>query len=647
MRSRTTASLLLIALLQGAAGRAADLQVEIVPRFNGAPLVFDALTNKTAASQVISVTRLDFLVSNFALRREDGVWIGRTNWFAYVNAREGRTSFRLEGIPTGRYEAARFLVGVTPGVNKSDPAQYAPEHPLNPNVNGLHWGWQGGYVFMAIEGDWQEERRPPARRVSNGSNASQRAEPEAGAPVGYSFHIANDPQLMTMELPLTLELDSDYSLRLALDVARIFDARHRITIAEDASATHSRTNDPLAAQLHENIERAFLVESVQRVGQASRLSLNSETNETGATPVLRVVAPNATPYRLTISALFPRPALPLDNPLTEEGVALGRALFNDPRLSINNSQSCASCHDLARAGVDNRGALSAGAEGKSGTRNAMPLFNLAWKNSFFWDGRAATLREQVLQPIENPIEMHETLTNVVAKLQFTRSSRRESALTSESEISRSRLTSAATGGEDYPALFVRAFGSPEISADRIARALEQFLLTQVSHDSKFDRVLAGQDTFTGDEQRGFELFHTEYDPRHEQFGADCFHCHGGPLLQNVAFANNGLDLTPKDLGRYEVTRRDGDKGKFAVPSLRNVAVTGPYMHDGRCKTLNEVVAHYSSGVKRSATLDPNLAKHPDGGVRLNDDDKRALVAFLKTLTDGRFEPSIKAIAQTP
>jgi len=431
---------------------------------------------------------------------------------------------------------------------------------------------------------------------------------------GYSFHIANNPQLMAVNLPLAVELDVDHSLRLALDVARIFDAQYLITLAEDASTTHSRTNDRLAIQLHENIGRAFLVESIQRLPDLNPNEKEERAPERGVLAAAlsgnnrTLMAANATPYRLTLSSLFPRPGLPLDNPLTEEGVALGRALFNENRLSINNSQSCASCHDLGRAGVDQRGALSAGAEGQSGTRNAMPLFNLAWKNSFFWDGRAATLREQVLQPIQNPTEMHETLTNVVAKL----------------------------NGRDYAGLFTRAFGSPEITADRIARALEQFLLTQVSHDSKFDRVVKGEAKFTDEEQRGFELFHTEYDPRHGQLGADCFHCHGGPLFQNVAFANNGLDLQPTDLGRFVATRRDGDQGKFAVPSLRNVSVTGPYMHDGRFQTLEEVVEHYNTSVKRSATLDPNLAKHPDGGLHLSAADKSALVAFLMTLTDARF-----------
>jgi len=134
-------------------------------------------------------------------------------------------------------------------------------------------------------------------------------------------------------------------------------------------------------------------------------------------------------------------------------------------------------------------------------------------------------------------------------------------------------------------------------------------------------------------------FNTEYDPYHGQYGADCFHCHGGPLFQSQSFANNGLDAAFTDMGRYAVTKRAGDAGKFAVPSLRNVAMTGPYMHDGRFRTLDEAVEHYCTGMKRSATLDPNLAKHPDGGVPLSPEDRHALVAFLETLTDERFLPA--------
>ena len=129
---------------------------------------------------------------------------------------------------------------------------------------------------------------------------------------------------------------------------------------------------------------------------------------------------------------------------------------------------------------------------------------------------------------------------------------------------------------------------------------------------------------------------TEYDPRREQYGADCFHCHGGPLFQSQTFANNGSDGKLHDIGREKVTGKAADRGKFAVPSLRNIALTAPYMHNGRFRTLEDVVEHYATGVSRSPTLDPNLAKHPDGGVPLSAEDKRALVAFLQTLTDPQF-----------
>jgi cytochrome c peroxidase len=196
----------------------------------------------------------------------------------------------------------------------------------------------------------------------------------------------------------------------------------------------------------------------------------------------------------------------------------------------------------------------------------------------------------------------------------------------------------------FATLFTRAFGTPDITAERLGLALEQFLLTLTSHDAKFDRVLRGEAQFTEQEQRGFELFHTEHDPRRGQFGADCFHCHGGPLFHNVAFANNGLDVEPRDLGRYLVTGREGDKGKFSVPSLRNVELTAPYMHDGRFATLEAAVFHYVRGVQRSPTLDANLAKHPSGGVRLPPEDLRALVAFLKTLTDESLRSSARSTA---
>jgi cytochrome c peroxidase len=238
----------------------------------------------------------------------------------------------------------------------------------------------------------------------------------------------------------------------------------------------------------------------------------------------------------------------------------------------------------------------------------MPLFNLAWASSYTWDGRRSRVRDQVLSPIQDAKEMHQALPQALRK-----------------------LAADAT----YPAQFARAFGSKGVTAERLGLAVEQYLLTIISADSKFDRALRQEATFTDEEKQGLFLFITEYNPARDQHGADCFHCHGGNLFTDYQFKNNGV-YDAYDWGRSLVTNRAVDRGKFKTPSLRNVELTGPYMHDGQFKTLEEVVEHYNSGVHRSDTLDPNLAKHPDNGLQLSTADKKALVAFLKTLTDERF-----------
>jgi cytochrome c peroxidase len=176
----------------------------------------------------------------------------------------------------------------------------------------------------------------------------------------------------------------------------------------------------------------------------------------------------------------------------------------------------------------------------------------------------------------------------------------------------------------------------------VGLALEQYLLTLVSQDSRFDRMMKGSERFTAQEKRGFELFLTEHDPAQGLRGGDCFHCHGGALFTNHQFMDIGLPARgpgrKPDAGRQAVTADPADHGKFRTPSLRNVAVTGPYMHDGRFKTLEEVVNHYDHGVQRRPNLDPNLAKHPAEGMQLTAEDKAALVAFLRTLTDPAFVP---------
>jgi len=574
----------LLVLSQSYLVRGATVQITVLPRFNHAPLVFDSLTNQIATGQKISVTRLDFLVSDIALHCTGGTWAGQTNQFAYISARQGRTSFSRNNVPSAAFDRIRFQIGLPPIINHADSAQWPARHPLNPALNHLYWGWSREYVFLAFEGAWQ-----------NGGKQS-----------GFSYHLATDRQLMAIDLPVSFDTSSDCELRLGFDIDKIISGANRIQLNDATDTTHSRPDDMLAVQLRQNVEHAFAMEAPRNFSAPER-GLQSASALDSSTPL---VASNATPYRFIISKFFPRPNLPRDNPLTVEGVSLGSKLFFDRRLSADNSASCATCHQ-PRSGFSEHRRFSAGIGGEIGARNSMPLQNLAWKTEFFWDGRAPSLREQVLQPIQNPIEMHESLDYLVKKL---------------------------STDTNYHRLFANAFGSSEITTNRIARALEQFLLVQVSFDSKFDRVVLGKEKFTQEEQRGFQLFHTEYDPYHGQYGADCFHCHGGPLFQSQSFANNGLDAQFKDEGRYDVTKREGDRGKFSVPSLRNVAVTGPYMHDGRFRTLEEVVEHYCTGMKRSATLDPNLAKHPDGGVPLSAADQRALVAFLRTLTDDRFLP---------
>lgn len=553
----------------------AELEITLLPNFSGSLLLADSLRYENSAKEILSFTRVSLLLSGVALEKENGVWVEFPGENAWMDLGKQRWDFRIKRIPAGTYRAIRFFIGPDEKTNHADISQIPADDPLNPVLNNLHWNWQGGYIFMALEGYFRQGKDKPA---------------------GYSYHFARDPRRTCINLPVTLDLKQNGVLDLDFDLASIFNSPRPVSIVKDGVSTHSREKDPLADKLGANLPGAFRVRSY---GSASEIMEKPK-------PAKPIDLPKSyTPYRFEMAGTFPIPDLPRDNPLIEERVLLGEALFRDPNFSKNNTLTCVSCHD-PRYGFSDPRRFSIGIHGDPSTRNSMTLLNLAWKHNFFWDGRATSLRQQVLMPIQEHDEMDESLENVAKKI---------------------------SADPHYSPLFAKAFGSAKIDATRIALALEQFVLTLTTYRSKFDLALAGFTQLTPEEQRGFELFMTEYEPRMGQRGADCFHCHGAPLFTDHQFHNNGLDSGPEDPGRMKVTGRDADLGKFATPTLRNIALTAPYMHDGRFKTLEEVVDHYSDGVQRSPTLDPNLAKHPLDGISLSPKDKKALVAFLRTLTD--------------
>jgi cytochrome c peroxidase len=313
---------------------------------------------------------------------------------------------------------------------------------------------------------------------------------------------------------------------------------------------------------------------------------------------------------------------PSANPITDEGATLGRYLFYDPALSANRTTSCASCHDQA-FGFGDPEPFSTGFEGGLTARNAPTIVDARFYRNgrMFWDERAATLEDQVLGPITDPVEMGLTLDQLVA----------------------------AVGDAEYAPLFELAFGDAEITSERIARALAQFVRAAVSYRTRYDDGLARAGdimrpfpNFTAEEERGKQLF----------FGpaAACAGCHvdsgppgqPGPRLNQAVFlidvaTSNGLDadLDVADLGVGAITGLDADLGRFKSPSLRNIELTAPYMHDGRLETLEEVVDFYADAVQPHPNLDPRL-RGPDGAPRrldLDAADRAALVAFLRTLTD--------------
>ena len=304
-----------------------------------------------------------------------------------------------------------------------------------------------------------------------------------------------------------------------------------------------------------------------------------------------------TPLYLEVPNGWPKPKYDFSkNPLTEEGFQLGRNLFYDPILSRDNTISCQSCHlqNTSFTHIDHD--VSHGIEGKIGTRNSMALINLAWSKDFMWDGGVNNLEMQPINPITNPLEMDEKLDNVIAKLQRS---------------------------EKYKTLFSKAFGDEKVTSQRLLKALAQFTVLLTSSDSKYDKVMRKETHFTEEEEKGYELFKI-----------NCASCHKEPLFADDKFENNGLkpDAIFKDGGRIKITKDRRDSLRFKVPTLRNIELTGPYMHDGRIKNLQMVLFHYTEDIYNS----PTLSKQLDKKIVLNEEDKDNILLFLKTLTDETF-----------
>jgi cytochrome c peroxidase len=298
---------------------------------------------------------------------------------------------------------------------------------------------------------------------------------------------------------------------------------------------------------------------------------------------------------LDVPADFPARPAPDDNAVTLERVELGRTLFYDTRLSRTGQISCSSCHVQAHAFSDpNRTSL--GVDGLTGTRNAPALVNEAWNTSYFWDGGVPSLELQAVGPIKNPLEMDMTLADVNALLAVD---------------------------ADITARFQAAYGEGP-SERTLPRALASFVRVLVTGNSAYDRFLRGDSVALSDSaQRGRDIFEGER--------GQCTHCHVGFNFTNNAFRNNGTRPDDSDPGRQRITLKDSDFGKFRVPSLRNVAVSAPYMHDGSLATLADVVEHYDQGGSGSPNTDPTL--HALG---LSDEEKSDLIAFLESLTDDEF-----------
>jgi cytochrome c peroxidase len=306
----------------------------------------------------------------------------------------------------------------------------------------------------------------------------------------------------------------------------------------------------------------------------------------------------AQPFEFNIPQGWPKPFYNFENnTLSRSGFDLGRKLFYDKRLSRDNTISCGSCHQQFAGFAQADHPVSHGINDLLGIRNSPALFNMNWHTSFFWDGGVNHIESQPINPIKNPVEMDESIENIIVK-----------------------LNNDAT----YKSMFKNAFGDETINSQRIFKSLAQFMGMLVSANSKFDKYKRSEQggSMTIEELNGYSVYQSK-----------CASCHTEPLFTDFVLRNNGLSVTSvNDSGRAHITKDAADLYKFKTPSLRNLKYTYPYMHDGRFKTLDAVLNHYATGITPSATLDAKLT----GGIQLTTQERSDLLAFLNTLNDEDF-----------
>ncbi|WP_410676093.1 cytochrome-c peroxidase [Chryseobacterium sp. LC2016-29] len=291
---------------------------------------------------------------------------------------------------------------------------------------------------------------------------------------------------------------------------------------------------------------------------------------------------------------------PSENPITKNGVELGRKLFYEGRLSRNNTISCGFCHIQENAFTHHGHTVSHGIDYRLGIRNAPPIQNMAFLKRYMWDGVIHNLNQQPIIPMTDVNEMDSSMPEAIAKL-------------SKDEV--------------YKKLFKQAYGDENITGERVLKALSQFMATLISADSKYDRFKQGKENFNFEESQGMVLFQQK-----------CASCHSGELFTDESFRNTGMYYNTqfKDAGRHRVTLDQNDWMKFRVPSLRNVEYTSPYMHDGRFYTLEAVLNFYSDNIEDNPNLDPQLKQNDHIGIAMNAQEKQFIIAFLKTLSDKSF-----------